>query len=159
MLATMGGVKCYHAVTGKTVGAPGSLAHITSNDNLSTKAKLSVLAEQGKEGLKDTFSLAGATATVAAAGSLAVANSNKCADAFKTLISKAGDALSKVEINGNNLKEAVKNTDLYNKVKSLPLGAKAAIAAGTVALAVLAPLYTAVAQSKAGYIEGKYEGQ
>ena len=51
----LGGSKIYSNVTGKPAGAPGSLAHITSNDNLSTKAKLSVLAEQGKEGLKDTF--------------------------------------------------------------------------------------------------------
>ena len=66
--------------SGGQQGSPGSITHITTNDNLSTQGKLGVLQESAKECAKDTFSLCNAVGVSAVAGSLAVANSNKCAD-------------------------------------------------------------------------------
>ena len=159
MLTTMGGIKCYHAVTGKTAGAPGSMAHIMTNDNLSPKAKAQVYLEANKEFAKDTLSLAGATATAAAAGSLAVANSTKCANAFKSMMTKASDVLANSSINGKNVKDTITNTKVYEKIKGLPMAAKAGILAGTAVLAVGALVLNQVTAAKAGYIEAQHEGQ
>ena len=159
MLAAMGGIKCYHSVTGKTAGAPGSLAHVTTNDNLSQKAKAQVFLESNKEFAKDTLSVVGATATAAAAGSLAVANSTKCADAFGKLMNKASEFLGNSTINGKNVKDTIKNTKVFQKLNSLPTAAKAGIAAGAAALAVALPILNQVTAAKAGYIEAQHEGQ
>lgn len=142
-------------LTGKTTGVPGSYAHITTNNKLDNKR--TVQNEITKECVKDTLTVGGITVGTAAVGSLAVANSNKCADVFKKLTEKASEFLGNSTINGTNVKDAIKNTKVFEKLNSLPMAAKAGIAAGAVALAVVAPLAQIVTSAKAGYIEGKHE--
>lgn len=151
----LGGSKIYHKATGKPAGAPGSIAHVLTNDKLDSKP--ATLAEMAKESAKDTVTLGRITLGTAAATSLIVGNSNKAATFFNNLINKAGNALSKVTINNNNLKEIIKNLKLYQKINNLPLPAKAAIAAASAVFAIAAPIIALVSSQKQGYIEGKHE--
>ncbi len=140
------------------IGMKGSPAHILTNNNMSKAEKKECYKELNKEGLKDTVKLTTLTAGAAGVGAIA-SKSNKVVNGLKAIRHSVGEALSKVDINGTNLKEAVKNSSLYTKFNSLPTPAKAAIAVGTAALAIIAPLATIGQASKAGYIEGKHEGK
>lgn len=154
----IGGSKIYTKITGKTAGVPGSIAHITTNDNLTNEAKLHVFGQYAKEGLKDTIKLAGVTTAAAAGGSLAVANSTKCAKAFGKLTSTVSEFLGKTTINGTNVKEAIKDTQVFKKLNALPTAAKAGIAAGAAVLAMVLPIVSVNSAAKSGYIEGQHEG-
>ena len=137
------------------VGMKGSIAHVLTNDKIEDKG--ACFKEMAKEGIKDTLVLSGVTAGTAGAAALATGCSNKAAGAFNQLKTKAGEILSKISVNGENLKDIVKNSSIYKKINTLPTPAKAAIAAGAAAIALVGSIMTISAQSKAGYIEGKHE--
>ncbi|MBE7705143.1 MAG: hypothetical protein E7Z90_04940 [Cyanobacteria bacterium SIG29] len=151
----LGGSKVYQKVTGKPAGAPASIAHVLTNDKLDSKA--ATIGEMTKEGVKDLLVLGGGAATVGGAAAIATGCSNKVGQAFAKGISKVGDALSKIAVNGKNLKDLVKSSSIYTKFSALPAPAKAAILAGAGVLALVGPLVTMVSAQKAGYIEGKHE--
>jgi len=155
----IGGSKAYKKITGKTAGEPASLAHILTNDKLDKKAKKAVIAEQFKESGKDTLKLAGIVATTAGATAIATGCSNKITGIAQKSISKVGNLLSKVSVNGNNLKDMIASTKVYQKISTLPTPAKAAMAVGGAVLALVAPIMTLVSSQKAGYIEGKHEAK
>lgn len=158
MLAAMGSIQLAHKVTGKTQGIPGSLAHISTNDNLTKEAKMHVCCQQVKEGLKDSIQIAGLGVAAAAGGSLAVANSTKCAKAFEKLTTSVSEFLGKTTINGTNVKEAIKDTKVFKKLNALPTSAKAGIVASAVVALAISPIVNKVGAAKAGYIEGQHEG-
>jgi len=139
-----------------TIGLIGSPAHITTNKNMTGKEKLACHGEILKEGLKDTLKLTAGVAGAAGIGA-AASKSGKFVNALKGVRHSIGDKLSKVTINGENLKDTVLKSDIYGKFNSLPVLAKAAIAVGAAALAIAAPLVTIAETSKAGYIEAKHE--
>lgn len=156
---TVGGSKIYMNGTGKPAGAPGSIAHILTNDKLDKQGKADVLKEQTKESLKDALKVTGLAAGCAGAAALATAKSPKLSGLLSSAKSAVGGALEKVSVNGDNLKDMVKGTKVFEKFSALPKPAKAAIAVGAGALAGLGTIYKAVTQSKAGYIEGKHEAE
>ena len=137
------------------VGMKGSIAHVLTNDKIEDKG--ACFKEMAKESIKDTLVLGSVTAGTAGAAAIATGCSNKAAGAFNQLKTKAGEILNKISINDKNLKDIVKNSKIYNKISALPTPAKAAIAAGAVAITLVGSLMTVSAQSKAGYIEGKHE--
>ncbi len=149
--------KLHTKMTGKPSGAPGSLAHIMTNDKLDKKGKASVVAEQLVESSKDTLKLGVAAAGVGGAAALAYAKSPKAANFFSNAKSTIAKGLSKISIDGKNLKEMIKGTKIFDKFNKLPAPAKVAIAAGAALVALVAPLATLVGSQKAGYIEGKHE--
>ena len=137
------------------IGMVASPAHVMSNKNITDKK--ACLRDITKQNVKDTLVLAG---TVAGAGTAAVITtgvSNKAAGFVKNAISNAGKALSKVNIDGKNLKEMVKNSKLYTKFSSLPTPAKAGIMVATAASALIHPLWLVNSVSKGAKIEGNYE--
>lgn len=140
---------------GKTMGMPGSLCHILTNNKIDNKN--ATISEMMKEGAKDVATLGGITLGSAAAASLAVKKSTKAADLLKDIISGIGEKLSKVTVNGENLKKIIKNNKLYTKFNNLPLPAKAAAIAGGAALALFTPIISLTSVQKQGYIEGKHE--
>lgn len=156
-VGTMGGLKLASKLTGKPMGLPGSAAHILTNDKLDKQAKAQVLKECTKESFKDIAKLTGAAGAAAGATAIATGCSNKAAGYAKQALASAEKLLSKVSINKKNLKTTIKNSSLYKNINKLPLTAKAAIAAGAAVLALAAPFASLASQSKAGYIEGKYE--
>lgn len=156
---SVGSSKIYSKVTGKPAGLPGSIAHILTNDKLDKQAKSKVVKEQTKEGLKDTLKVTGLAAGCAGAAALATAKSSKVSGLLSSAKSAVGGALEKVSVNGNNLKDMVKGTKVFEKFSALPKPAKAAIAVGAAALAGLGAVYTSLAPSKSGYIEGKNEAK
>lgn len=152
----------------------GSVAHVMTNDKIQDKG--ACLKELAKEPVKDTVTIttAGAVAAGVSAGGVALLNKlsssgnkilsekstallNGAKNIYKSVKSNVGNTLSKVSINGTSLKETVANSQVYKKFNALPTPAKAAIAAGAVALSVIAPLVSINNTSKAGYIEGKHE--
>lgn len=139
----------------KTIGAPASLAHVLTNDKLDNKAK--VLAEQTKEGIKDTLTLGGIALGTGAAASLATGCSNKVATAFKGLKGKLSGILGNMNYGGKSVKDMIKNTNVFKKFNSLPAPAKVGLAVGAAALALAAPIVSMVSAQKAGYIEGQHE--
>lgn len=157
--AAVGGSKLYTKITGKPAGMPGSMVHILSNDKLDKKAKEKVILETTKEGYRDTAKLAGAAGLVAGAAAIATGCSNKIAGVVQEAYSGVGTALSNVTVKGNNLKEVVKNTGVFQKFKALPLPAKAAIAAATGLVALVLPIVSVCSAAKAGYIESKHEAK
>lgn len=151
----LGGAKIYNKITDKPAGCPASTAHVLTNNKLDSK--VATAAEMFKEGIKDTATLGGITLGTAGAASLVVGNSNKAANAFKNLIKTAGEKLSQITVKGKDLKNIIKDTKIYSKLNALPLPAKAAIAAGCAAFALLAPTFALTSATKQGYIEGKHE--
>lgn len=156
------------------IGMTGSVAHVMTNDKIQDKG--ACLKELIKEPIKDMVTIAttGAVAGGAAAGSVVALNKlsssknevlagkstallNSAKNLYKNVKTSIGNTLGNVSIDGQNLKDAVKNSKIYTKFNGLPAPAKAAIALGTAALAVVAPLVTINNASKAGYIEGKHE--
>ncbi len=140
------------------IGMKGSPAHVLTNKNMTKAAKKDCMKELYKESAKDTLKLTTLAAGAAGIGAVAT-KSNKFVGALKGIRHSVGEALSKVNIDGTNLKEAVKNSSVYTKFNSLPTPAKAAIAVGAAALAIVAPLATIGQASKAGYIEGQHESK
>lgn len=140
------------------IGLKGSPAHVLTNNNMTKDDKKACMKELCKESFKDTVKLTTLTAGAAGVGAVAT-KSNKFVGALKGIRHSVGEALSKVNINGTNLKEAVKNSSTYTKFNSLPTPAKAAIAVGAAALAIIAPLATIGSASKSGYIEGQHESK
>ncbi len=140
------------------IGMIGSPAHITTNKHMTAKEKIACHGEILKEGLKDTLKLAAGVTGAAGIGA-AASKSTKFVNLLKNVRHSVGDALSKVTVNGENLKETVLKSDIYGKFNSLPVPAKAAIAVGAAALAIAAPLFTIASSSKASYIEGKNEAK
>lgn len=155
----VGSAKIYKKATGKSAGAPGSIAHIMTNDKLDKHSRATVLKEQAKEGLKDTLKVTGLSAGAAGVAALATAKSPKVSGLLSSAKSSVAGALESISVNGQNLKDMVKNTKVFEKFSALPKPAKAAIAVGATALAGLGTIYTLVSSSKAGYIEGKNEAQ
>lgn len=149
--------KLHTKMTGKPSGAPGSLAHIMTNDKLDKKGKASVVAEQFVESGKDTLKLGVAAAGVGGAAALAYAKSPKAATFLSNAKSTIAKGLSKISIDGQNLKEMIKGTKIFDKFNKLPAPAKVAIAVGAGVIALVAPLATLISSQKAGYIEGKHE--
>ncbi len=139
----------------KTIGAPGSLAHVLTNDKLDKKG--SVLAEQTKEGVKDTLKLGGIVAGTGAAAAAAVAKLPKANALFNGLKDKVSNLLGKFSYGNQSIKDLIKNTKIFQKFNTLPNPAKAAIAVGAAALALVGPLISLVSSAKAGYIEGQHE--
>lgn len=140
------------------IGMKGSPAHILTNNNMTKAEKKECYKELNKESLKDTLKLTTLTAGVAGVGAVA-SKSDKFVGALKGIRHSVGEALSKVNINGTNLKEAVKNSNAYTKFNSLPKPVKAAAAVAAAALAIIAPLATIGGAAKSGYIEGKHESK
>ncbi len=153
----VGASKLYTKMTGKTAGAPASLAHILTNDKLDKQGKADVIKEQLIESGKDTLKLGATAAGIGGAAALACAKSSKAAGFFATAKTKIGNMLSKVSVGGKDLKEMVKGTKIFDKFNKLPAPAKVAIAVGAGVVALVAPLATLVSSQKAGYIEGKHE--
>ncbi len=153
----LAGSAIYAKAKGKPAGVPGSTGHILTNDKLDKKAKGDVVKEQLIEGVKDTAKVGKVVVGSAAAASLVAGCSNKAAGLLHNAKSTVGGLLSKVSINDKNLKEIVKNNGVYKKLNALPTPAKAAIAAGAAALALVAPIAGLVNAQKSGYIEGKHE--
>ncbi len=153
----LAGSKIYSKMTGKAAGAPASAAHILTNDKLDKQGKSDVVKEQLSEGLKDTVNVSKVVIGSAAAASLAAGNSKKVAGLLHKAKTNVGNILSKVTVDNKNLKEIVKNSNIYKKLNNLPTPAKAAIAVGAAALALVAPITSIVSARKAGYIEGKHE--
>lgn len=156
-IGTMGGLKLASKITGKPMGLPGSTAHVLTNDKLDKEAKKEVLKECTKEGFKDIAKMTGVAGAAAGAAAIATGCSNKASAVAKKAFAGAEKLLSKVSVNGKSLKTMVKNSNLYKNFNKLPMPAKAAIAAGAAVLAFAAPILGLSAQSKSGYIEGKYE--
>lgn len=143
----------------KPVGVPGSIAHIASNPNLDAKGKVKTLADSTKEAIKDTAKITLAAGAVAGTAAIATGCSSTANNIAKEMISKAGNALAKVNISGKNLKEVIKKTTIGEKFTSLPTPAKAAILAGTAVLAAALPFLNSIASAKTGYIEGHNENK
>ncbi len=139
----------------KTLGAPGSLIHVLTNDKLDSKA--AVLAEQTKEGIKDTLTLGSIAVGSGAAASLATGNSAKVAKLFKGAKDKLSGFLGKIEYNGKSLKNAIKSTKIFQRFNSLPAPAKVGLAVGAAVLGLLAPIVALISSQKDGYIEGQHE--
>ncbi len=137
------------------IGMTGSPAHVLTNKKVEDKK--ACLKEIYKQAGKDVLTLYGVTAGVAGTAALAASKSNKFAGALHTAKNAAGELLSKVSINGENLKEIVKNTSSYKTFNSLPTPAKAAIAFGTAVLAAAPQIFACLSAAKSGYIEGKHE--
>ncbi len=158
------------------VGMKGSIAHVLTNDKIEDKG--ACFKELFKETAKDTLTIGGITAGAAGAAAIVTGCSNKASNAFKNIITGVGNALDKIKIDsvskyrGNkfesikevienstsaSLKEIVKDSSIYKKIHSLPTPAKAAIAAGAAALALVGSIMSISLASKAGYIEGKHE--
>ena len=138
------------------IGITGSVAHVATNKNLSKKDKAACYTEQYKEGLKDTAKFTAVAGAAAGVGAIA-SKSGKFVNALKSVRHTVGEALSKVDVSGTNLKDAVKNSKVYTKFSSLPTPAKAAIAVGSAVVALGAPIFGLSQSAKAGYIEGKHE--
>ena len=155
----LGGAKLYNKVTGKTAGAPASMAHVLTNDKLDKQAKKQVIGEQLKEGLKDTAKLAGITAGVAGTAALVTGCSNKAGAFANRVISGIGNWCSNVKTYDVTLGETIKDTKLYQKVRTLSTPAKAAIGVAAAFLALATPIAALVSAQKAGYIEGKHEAK
>ena len=164
--------KAYQNKTGKPFGVPASVTHIVSNNKIEDKK--ACVKEITKEGIKDSFVLAGSVATVGGATALATKFSPK----FKGLLKQGKDFISskldnvilkggKVVANGDgmkviediSLKNKIKDTKIFQKFNSLPAPVKAGIAVATAALAVLAPTIATINAQKTGYIEGQHESK
>ena len=78
---------------------------------------------------------------------------------MKNVRTQVGNALSRVSIDDKNLKELIKNSNLYKNFNALPKPAKAAIATGSAILALILPTAAISSASKLGYIEGKHENK
>ena len=155
----VGGAKLYTKMTGKTAGAPASLAHILTNDKLDKQAKVDVIKEQFIESGKDTLKIGAAAAGVGGAAALAYAKSPKAAQVMTNAKSKIAEGLSQVSFGGKNLTDLIKGTKIFDKISKLPTPAKVAIAVAAGVIALVAPLATLVSSQKAGYIEGKHEAK
>ena len=153
----LGSAAIYKKVSGKPAGAPASIPHIITNDKLTNKAKAEVIKEQIVEGGKDLLKLGGAVAGTATVALIVTGNYEKAANVFNKIKSSVGNALAQCSINGNNLKDIIKNTQVFQKFNSLPTPTKAGITAGAVLLALATPIVSMVSAQKAGYIEGKHE--
>ena len=140
------------------IGINGSLAHVLTNDNMSTANKSKCLKEISKENLKDTLKITTVAAGAAGIGALA-SKSNRFVDVLKNVRTQVGNALSRVSIDDKNLKELIKNSNLYKNFNALPKPAKAAIATGSAILALILPTAAISSASKSGYIEGKHENK
>lgn len=156
-VGVLAGAKGYQKITGKPAGAPASLAHILTNENLTTKGKAKVLIEQGKEFGKDVLTIGGITAGAGVASAVAASTSTKYANFLQSAKSGVSEFLGKCNFDGKNIKDMIKSTEIYNKYNALPKPAKVAIATATAALAIIAPIAQSVYGQKAGYIEGKNE--
>ena len=152
---TLASIKLQPKITGKPVGCEGSLAHVITNDKIPNK--ISCFADMQKESIKDSFKLVAATGAAAGAGALATVSSPTVKGALQKAISKTGKALSNVSVSGKSVKDLVASTKAFTKFNALPAPAKAAILAGSAALAVIAPLALTASAAKAGYIEAQHE--
>ncbi len=157
IVGVLAGAKGYQKVTGKPAGAPASLAHILTNDKLTTKGKGKVLIEQAKELGKDVLTISGITAGAGVASAVVASKSTNYANFLQGIKSDVSSFLGKCNFDGKNIKDMIKGTEIFNKYNALPKTAKIAIATATAALAVIAPLAQGVYCQKAGYIEGKNE--
>jgi hypothetical protein len=144
-------------VKGKTVGLPGSVAHISTNDKLTLTDKKDSIEETGKESVKSRLKTLGAVATVGVATSFVTGVSKKATKYFNNFQQSINNNLAKVSISGENLNEILSNSKLYNKFNSLQTPAKAGLLAAGVVLSIIAPLTELAIESKAGYIEGQHE--
>ena len=133
--------------TGKPQGAPGSIMHVATNDKLDKFTKKETIKEINKTGNKIFIKGMTACAELAGAAAVATSCSSKC--------SKLATKLTKLPVVKNIVKLATDCT----KSKKLPTPAKAAIAVGSLAFAVAAPIMGAISAGKAGYIEGKHEAK
>lgn len=138
------------------VGLNGSIAHVLTNEKIENKAGCikDITVQSGK----DILTLAGTTAAV---GAVAAGATKFGGPKVTGLISKAKNHVSglldKVSVSGKSLKEVISNTNIYKKFAKLPAPAKAAIAAGTVALALIHPIWSLATAAKAGAIEAQHE--
>lgn len=170
----VGGAKVYKKVTGKAAGVAGSPMHIATNDKLDKKAKAAVVKEQLVESGKDTLALGTIVGTSAGAAAIAAGCSSKVQAGLSSLkqavkkftdniVVKYGNGVIDTMHAGTNesidktLTQVIKNNKLFKKFNNLTTPAKAAIAAGAAALALVAPIVSLVSSQKAGYIEGKHE--
>ena len=153
----IGASKLYTKATGNTAGVPGSFAHIMTNGKLDKQGKVNVLKEQLIEQGKDTLKLGASAAAVGGTAALAYAKSPRVATALTKAKTKIGEVLSKFSVNGKNLKETIKGTNIFEKISKLPTPAKVAIAVAAGAIALASPIFLLVQSQKAGYIEGKNE--
>lgn len=143
----------------KTLGAPGSMGHIMTNDKLDRKAKKEVLIEQNVESAKDMLKLAGASVGAAATTSLVVGNSKNVTNVAKNLKNTFAKHIEKFSFNGKNLKEIIKSTGLFKKFNTLSTPAKAGILAGAAVLALGFPLLILISAAKSAYIEAQHESK
>ncbi len=137
------------------IGMVSSPAHVLTNKEV--KDKKGCLKEIYKQALKDQLVLTGTVAGAGVAAGLATKFSTKAADLAKKAISKTGKMLSKVSIDGNNLKETVKSSGLYKNFSALPAPVKAGIMAATAVLAAVLPVWAANSAAKTGKVEGNFE--
>ncbi len=152
----LGSVALAAKISKKPIGCKGSMAHIMSNDKLDKQAKKDTFKQIGKETLKDTGKIAGATAVLSGAAALAT-KSTKVSTFLKDAKATIGEGLSKISINNKNLKSMITDSSLYKKANALPKPAKAAIATAAAALALITPFWMLKSASDAGYIEAQNE--
>ena len=170
----VGGAKVYKKVTGKAAGVAGSPMHIATNDKLDKKAKAAVVKEQLVESGKDTLALGTIVGTSAGAAAIAAGCSSKVQAGLSSLkhavkkftdniVVKYGNGVIDTMHAGTNesidktLTQVIKNNKLFKKFNNLTTPAKAAIAAGALAMAVALPTISTISAAKGGYIEGKHE--
>lgn len=161
------------------IGMVGSPAHILTNEKIEGKDKLKTIGKVYAEAAKDTLTIggvaAGTGAAVAAATKFNKGFAAKVAQFAGTAKEATGNILSKIGIQKtyasgkkgfvsvkgvveNKLKELANNKNsLYSKFKGLPTYAKAGIAAGVAALAVVGNIIGVNSVAKAGKIEGEAE--
>ena len=171
---SVGGAKIYKKVTGKSAGVAGSPMHILTNDKLDKKAKAAVVKEQLVESGKDTLALGTIVGTSAGAAAIAAGCSSKVQAGLSSLkhavkkftdniVVKYGNGVIDTMHAGTNesidktLTQVIKNNKLFKKFNNLTTPAKAAIAAGALAMAVALPTISTISAAKSGYIEGKHE--
>ncbi|MBQ9246307.1 hypothetical protein IJ182_08585 [bacterium] len=137
------------------IGLVSSPAHVLTNKKV--EDKIGCLTDIAKQNLKDTAKVAGLSAAAAGSAALATAVTPQGAKFVKTAQKGIEGLIRKVKINDKSLMAKIQNSDIYGQFNSLPAPAKAAIAAGVAALAVILPIASLNAAGNAGKIEGNYE--
>lgn len=143
------------SITG--IGVPGSLAHVVTNKNMSAKNKVKCLGEQLTEGSKPFGTAIVATVATASTAATLTKHSDKFAGFIEKCVRTAGCRLYGVSIENKNLLTSIEHSKIGKAFLNLPTTGKAAVIAGTGALAVFGTLAAHISNMKSAYIEGKNE--
>ena len=152
------------------IGRKGSTIHILTNKNIQNKKEC--LEEKFKQEYKANAPLTGIVAGSAATAGLATGCSKTVQANIADLKKIAAEKLDKIIIKQGkkvpsgehvdilydiSLKDKIKETKLFKKFNNLAPAAQAAIAAGTLALAIAFPIISHIKAAETGHVEGLYE--